>query len=205
MEQTLKKYAVIITIAILFFFFSLSLSQTIVESPEYSDFCGSNRPKPSLQPNDQMCEPYVVPDEEWRACSEKGGRIEYEYNESGCQIDSYCEMCHAEYDTAREKHERITFLIGSVIGVIAVIAGIFYSSPTPTYMWISSGILIGGIASIFMSTARYYNYLPRFLKPVVLLIEIILVSWVAIAKYTDQSNKKAKPSGKKKRVTKKKK
>lgn len=206
MEQTLKKYAVIVTIAILFFFFTLSTAETIVERPEYNDFCDSYRPKPTFQPNDETCESYTVPDSKWKACNEKGGQIEYEYNESGCKIDSYCEMCHAEYDTAREKYERTMFLIGSVIGVIAVIAGIFYSTATPVYMWISSGVLVGGIASIFMSTARYYTYLPRFLKPVVLFIEIVLVSWVAIAKYNDRSKKKAtKKPVTKKRSTKRKK
>lgn len=184
MEQTLKKYAIIITIAILFFFFTFSVIEAIKERPTYSDYC-TRTPRPMMtQSPETDCEPYTPPKSLQEDCLDRGGQLDYEYNQSGCQIDATCNMCSAEYDDAQEAYQRMSFLIGSFIGLIAVIFGIYYTTSNEIFQWINAGILVGGMAVIFVATARYYSFMPRFLKPIVLFIEIVLVSWVAIATFS---------------------
>jgi len=104
----------------------------------------------------------------------------YTYDSNGCATDYKCNPCRKGYDEAEKKHRLITFIITSIMGLIAVLVGLYVKTNNEIYGWIFSGFLIGGIISIFFGTIIYFGDLNRFLKPIVLLAEIVLIILIVL-------------------------
>jgi len=96
----------------------------------------------------------------------------YEYNQS----------CYDAQNDIREKNELIRFLVTTIVGVIAVIVGMYISIKEPVGMAIASGFLLGGLFSIFTGTLSGWGSISEIIRPIIILIEIVLVIWVAYKK-----------------------
>ena len=179
MLDTIKKVGISITIAILFAVFAFSISDLVFPQPEYSDYCDQRQYKPS--PVNQECEDRVeAPEEFSRNCTDKDGFIEYDYGDDGCAVDYSCNTCRVPYNEAIENHRLSSFIITSMFGLVAVIAGIVLKPKTELSDWIISGFIIGGLISIFMGTIMYFGDMSRFVRPIVIASEIALVIWVSL-------------------------
>ncbi|MFP4118060.1 MAG: hypothetical protein ACLFTR_03990 [Candidatus Woesearchaeota archaeon] len=187
----LKKFAVIVTIGILFAVLAFSMSDLIVESPEYSDFC-TDYHKPNLMPSpDEECEdPVEAPREFVEDCREKDGNVRYERDERGCPVDYECDTCSAEYNEAREDYQLISFTIVSLIGLAGIFSGIYKKPKDEVMSWLLSGFIIGGLASIFIGTITFFGSMDRFMRPIVIIAEIVLVVWLTMK--IQRSSAKAK-------------
>jgi hypothetical protein len=181
MLEKVKKFGIILTIAVLFAFFSFSIVDVVMESPEYEDFCGTDiRPVPVV-PKAEECPFFEGPTElEEDDCDERKGRIEYKYDAQGCVQSYECNTCWTEYDEAGKQHRLVGFIVTSFLGIIAVLVGLYAKSKKEVVEWIYSGFLIGGIISIFIGTMSYFRDMGRFFKPIVFLIEIILIILIAL-------------------------
>ncbi len=191
MLENVKKFGVIVVIAILFSMFSFSLVNLVVEQPDYNDYCGyKDRIAPiSIVAKEGRCPSFEEPSaQEREECNSQEGFIEYDYDGSGCPIGYQCSTCSAEYENVSKKFRLIEFITTSIIGLIAIISGMYIKTKSDVIEWVFSGIIIGGIAAIFIGTVSYYNDLNRFVKPFVLLAEMVLIIWVAIR--TTRKNKK---------------
>ena len=167
--------------AILFTTFSFSLVDVVIEQPEYNDFCAmEGKPFRPEQRNLNCPDFQEASSEKGTACAKKDGFIEYEYNEKGCPIEYKCNICRGGFEEASKNHRLIGFIIVSLIGIIAIVAGMYLTTKTEIVEWIYSGILIGGIANIFIGTMSYFRDMGRYIKPFILLIEMALIIWVAI-------------------------
>lgn len=192
--DTMKKVAVIITIAILFTVFTMSSVDVVNQEPSSSDYCESHdRPYYPTTADKVECEEIVEPTpEERKECSDKDGRIEYIY-EKNCPVSFECETCWAEFNAANEKHRMIGFIITTIFGLIAIIVGLYAESRNEVIQWLYSGFMIGGIISIFIGTISYYHDMEIYVRPLVMLLEIGLICWVAIRTYNkSQKNTKTK-------------
>ncbi len=180
LEKT-KKIGIIIVIAVLFSMFVFSLVDVVMESPEYENFCGAEeKPIRPLQ-KDLECPAFAESTSSEREdCGLRKGDIEYSYDELGCPISYECNTCRALYEDASKQHRLIGFIITSVLGLIAVIIGMYIKSKKDIVEWVFSGIIIGGIASIFIGTLEYFGDMGRFVRPFVLLAEMAMIIWVAI-------------------------
>lgn len=181
MLEKIKKIGIILIIAILIASFAFSIVDVVMEKPQYGDFCKSEAR--ALKPfrEETNCPDFIEPTTDIRTeCNSKKGTIDYVYDGSGCPVSYECSTCNTAYDEARKKHRLVGFIITSILGIIAIISGMYVSSKTEVIEWIYSGILIGGILSIFIGTISYFQDMGRYVKPFVLLIEIILIIWVAI-------------------------
>ena len=179
MLQYVKKYGVIAIIAILFAFFSFSIVDLIVENPDYDDYCNNNKEIPlrHMDMTEIECDELEVPDEAYDSCR---GYIEYKYDSKGCPVSYSCNECHVNLDEAREKHNMVGFIVTGILGVLAIIVGMYINSKEDVVDWVLSGLIIGGILSIFIGTARYFGDMSRFLRPIVLFLEMALIIWIAI-------------------------
>jgi len=179
-----KKFGIIAAIAILFGIFIFSLINAFYERPEYDDFCKRElymQKAPYLQEK-LNCTPIEVDDAEAEACQEQGGEFTPVY-EQGCVKEFKCETCMNEYDEARENYEFFVFIMSSILGLLAVILSIYLPYKKDSLKErILTGFLIGGLIAIFVGTGRYFNDLHRILRPIIILIEIILVTFVAYKK-----------------------
>ena len=181
MLEKIKKIGIIIIMAILFTTLSFSIVDMVIERPDYEDFCAEDI-KP-FRPTERNldCPDFKEPtDSERDACNAKKGMIEYEYDESGCPDSFKCNTCRGVYEEAGKGYRLISFIIVSIIGIIAMIVGMYITSKNEVVEWVYSGILIGGIANIFIGTMSYFRDMGRFVKPFILLIEMALIIWVAI-------------------------
>jgi len=189
MFEKLKKIGIIIIIAILFSTLSFSIVDMIIEKPDYEDFCAEDI-KP-FRPTERNldCPDFEEPtDEERDDCNLRKGNIEYKYDQDGCPVSSECNTCRGLYEEAGKSYRLISFIIVSIIGVLAIIVGLYITSKNDIVEWVYSGILIGGIANIFIGTVSYFQDMGRFVKPFILLVEMALIIWVAVR--TAKKNKK---------------
>jgi uncharacterized protein (DUF983 family) len=181
MLDKIKKIAVIIVIAILFSMFCFSLVDVAMERPDYSDFC-SEKSIP-LRPVEKSleCPNFSEPSEsEEDDCYDRDGFIEYSYDEKGCPKSFECNTCRASYEGAGKGYRLTAFIITSILGIIAIVVGMYVRSKNEVVEWVMSGIIIGGIATIFIGTMQYFQDMGRFVKPIVLLVEMAIIIWVAV-------------------------
>ncbi len=66
------------------------------------------------------------------------------------------------------------------MGIVAILFGLYMKTDQEVVEWVYSGILIGGIISVFIGTMMYFGDMNRFAKPIVLFFEIALVVWIAV-------------------------
>ena len=191
MFDKVKKIGIIVIMAILFTTFSFSIIDMIVEQPEYNDFCFEEMKPFRPEQRDLECPNFKeASSDEMALCNSGEGYIEYEYDEQGCPISYECNTCRAEYESAGKTHRLIGFIVMGIIGIVAVIAGMYLTAKNEIVEWVYSGILIGGIANIFFGTVIYFRDMGRFVKPFILLIEMGLIIWVAIRTSKNIVNKK---------------
>ncbi|MAG38594.1 hypothetical protein CMO90_00735 [Candidatus Woesearchaeota archaeon] len=187
----IKKSAIIASIAILFAVFIFSFINAIYEEPNYDDFCNENPylDKVHLPPETLNCTSTGFNDEDVTACDEQEGRLEPIY-EGGCVKAYKCETCHKTYEEESDKHKFFVFVMSSILGLTAVITSIYLPYKKNSLKeWILSGFLIAGLIAIFIGTIDYFGEMHRIIKPIIILIEIILVILVA---YKNIENKKKK-------------
>lgn len=191
MKDLLKKIAIIITVAVLFSIFVQSLAEVVVEQPKFTDYCREEVKLPSVIRETGNCTELDITDEEEQSCYEKDGVITYEYDTQGCQKNWECNLCRAEYEKAMEGHNKVVFMISAIFGLAAMMFGLFYKKKetffgkiksklfgkgTETFWdWTKSGFLVGGIITLFIGTMRYWDDMSRFLRPVTMLVELIII------------------------------
>ena len=180
MLDKVKKYSVIIIMAILFTAFSFSIVDLIFPQPDYQDFC-SQKPVPA-RPLEKTaeCTDLAVSEAEQEDCNSRRGFIEYDYGSNGCPESYTCNTCNAELDEAGKDYRLKGFIITSIMAVLAIIIGLYVSSKKDVVEWVFSGFLIGGIMTLAFGTISYFRDMGRFVKPVVLLCEMAIIVWIAV-------------------------
>lgn len=192
MLDVVKKIAVIVTIAILYSVFSFSITDLIIANPEYSDYCQDygKYSYPMQAVNASACN-FTEPAANFTTnCTNNHGVIEYEYDLGSCPISYRCNTCSYYYNLDFEKHEEIGFYTTTILGVIAVIVGLYLNFKKEVLGWIVSGFLIGGMLSIFTGTMSYYSYMGRIMRVITIVLEIALVIWVTVKKVPEPKKEK---------------
>jgi hypothetical protein len=97
--------------------------------------------------------------------------------------DAAWDACREEYDSAMDKHNLVVFYVSIIFGMIAIIVGLML----PTHkddlnQWIGSGFMLGGFFTLFVGTIRAYGALDRIARPIILLIELLIVIYVSYRK-----------------------
>ena len=152
---------------------------------QYENYCRTYREaKPiPVVPAGIVCEPVQPSQEVYNSCIPEKGHIEYRIDERGCAVEPYCEPCSGNFNLAQEKYNFIVFIISAVTGLAALIAGLHLpQKKNPINEWVGSGFLLGGLFTIFVGTARYFGDMGRYVRPLVILVELVLVIYLAYRK-----------------------
>ena len=179
----IRKIAIVFVIAVLYAIFVNALIGAVYPSPEYEDFCSERyyAEKPRVAPSEiTSCPSYDAPSQEdLDSCSKDKGYPEYNYDSDGC-ITSYkeCNYCKKEFNVASKKFNLIYFILSSILAVVVIVIGLFLPTKNPLNEWIGTGLILGGLFALFFGTIIYYQHMDRFVKPVIILLELILVIYL---------------------------
>jgi hypothetical protein len=201
--MNLRKWAVAITIAILFTIFVNATIEAIYKSPEYNDFCRTAYyDKPYVEPvivkqANFTCPSFTdVSEDEKNKCIDAKGMVDYKRDVNSCPTAYKCEMCNAYFQDSQKMYNLIVFIISAILGIIAIVVGIMLPSKNPLNEWIGMGFMIGGLFTIFVGTIRAYSDIDRFYRPFVMLAELILVIFLAYRQFSNKKSNKNKNSKK---------
>ncbi|MBI4149809.1 hypothetical protein HY488_00235 [Candidatus Woesearchaeota archaeon] len=193
----LKKVSLTIGIAVIFAFFIYFTIDAIYPEPKYEDFCKVNAYPRQAMPyyeegkgyTGQNCTPIRGIANLSASCSEKGGYIDYTYDDAGCPVSAVCNMCQKEHDTARKQYALNIFYITAPIGILAIIAGMYLPLAVEA---IAAGFMVGGILTLFQSTVRVFGDLGKWSRVILLFAELCIVVWIGLKKVSDYKPRKTK-------------
>ena len=107
--------------------------------------------------------------------------VEEPTSEEVLKRDKYC---RDGFDEAQEHYRMIGFIITGILGLAAILVGIYSKSKVAVVEWIYSGLIIGGIITIFFGTVSYFDDMHRYVRPLILLVEMALIIFVAVKTYS---------------------
>lgn len=170
MIDKLKKIGIIITLAVLLTVFLFSVTSAIYPKPKYESYCKEFPAPMPVYTKPEDCEKeyknITMP-----TCSRA---IKYTYDSRGCPKTAECDDCYVGFEKANKKYDLILFLVLSISGAIAVLSGLFNKKEDSFWTIINAGAVVGGLASIYIGTIVYYTDMARFLRPLVLFVEILV-------------------------------
>ena len=185
----LKQTGLIVGIAILFAFFVYFTIEAIYPSPKYEDFCKNQyyrEPIPVKQGMQVNCT-NSWETKEVQECSVNKGSPEFKQDVNGCDIFDKCNYCGKEHDEYNNKYQRNVFIITAIIGIIAIVFGLYFGIE-----FMAGGFLFGGIITLAYSTIRYFSRgnVDNWLRVIVLFIEILILIWIGYKKVVNRDKKK---------------
>jgi hypothetical protein len=183
-----KKIIMILVITTLFAAFVGSLVFAIHKNPKYEDYCNNQfyaepaKPYPVATKN-VTCPDFVVPAQNLTACMNEHGNSQYKYDSSGCTIGYYCDTCNVLYQDALAKFNRDYFIFSAIFGLLAILVGIYFPNDNNEFRdTVTTGFMFGGLVTLFIGTIVYFTDLTRLLRPIVLVIELGIIIFVAYKK-----------------------
>lgn len=170
--KNIKEKLLSIAIAIVLVFFIIYGINTFYKNPRYEDFCQEIPLKQNI--TEDEC---LGIGGKWT--SERIPVIEGQPKQIGYCDPTY--TCRQEYDTSREKYDKIVFIISGILGLAAVIiGGILLKLES-----VSAGVMGGGILTIIYGTLRYWGHLEdvgRFLILGIILVVLIFIGYKYLKK-----------------------
>jgi hypothetical protein len=181
----LRRIAIIFVIMVLFAILVNAIIGAMYVSPQYDDFCKDRfYPEPQkLVPSEmKSCPTYddVPSQEELNTCSDDKGYPEYTYDLNGCVSEfSGCNYCQRDFNLAMENYNFIYFVLSSILAIIGIAIGLLLPTKHSLNEWIATGFMLGGLVALFFGTFTYYQFMGRFLKPIIILLELIIVIYLS--------------------------
>jgi len=103
---------------------------------------------------------------------------EQTYQENPAEIEKY-NACQEAYDAKQQLYEFVVFVTTTVLGILAIIVGLLLTPDSAFKTVVANGLLLAGLLVLFFGTMRGWGSLASRLKPVIILIEIVIVLVVA--------------------------
>lgn len=181
--MSIKKIAITVAIAILFTTFILVTIDAFYERPQYEDYCKNDaiRLQKPPQLENQNCT-YEQSEEELN-CYDQEGMAEFDYS-TGCAVFKECNFCNKELDEAYKNYSNFIFLILAPFGALAIIFGVYYKIE-----FLGSGFMFSGIILMFYGTTQNFEDLNKFLKIIIIALELGLVLFIAYKKIIPEKKK----------------
>lgn len=184
----IKQIAIIVGIAVIFTAFIIVAIEAFYESPMYDKYCNETFAKPvpvypekrhyypGEFPINETCQK-VYPEQDIQKCYNEEGQPLLKSDEKGCLIFDKCDYCSKLYNQAVKKHSNISFVILALIGIIAIIFGVLFKIE-----FIGSGFMYGGIAVLFYATMRFLGEQNKYIRVIILFIELLIILWIGYKK-----------------------
>jgi len=191
MAQTLRKFGVILAVAVLFSIFVFALADAFIPSEhDYQSVCvesQNNYDKYACPRSvENNCSELDVPSQEAKdACP---GTLNPDYRQ-GCPTEYICN-CSELTEQYQEQDDSLRFWIAIVLGFIAVVVGLLLPSKQELNEWVGAGAMLGGLITIFIATAMYWEHIDKIARPIVIALELVLVLVLAYRKFSTKGKKK---------------
>ena len=177
--ESVKFYSTVILITIIASFLSFSFIGIFIVEPDYSNYCNDSYYLHNPSKTTINCTEISSPTEaEINTCRANNGEISYKYVD-GCATEFICETCQYYYTQAYSHFRLWNFIITSIIGLTLIIISIRYKIKKNTKSWFYASITLSSIVILTFSTISYFDELNRFMKPLILIIELGLVILIA--------------------------
>jgi len=176
-----KQIAITVAIAVLFTTFVLVTIDAFYEMPDWNDYCGQvyerkfSEPMPVVATTPVNCTDPL--EESKNDCIDNRGDVVYKYDEKGCSQFKECDYCNRDFNEAEKRYFSNFFLIIAPFGALAIILGAYYKVE-----FIGSGFMFSGVILMFYATVRRFEDLNKFLKILVIGLELGLVMFIAYKK-----------------------
>lgn len=199
----IRKIVIIFVVAILFSVLVFAVIEAVYPAPKTEDYCKNQYmaypQKIAVAPI--SCNSVNVSAGETASCDAKHGYIEYEYDSLGCAISYKCNTCDYEYRQADAQHSRYVFYISAILALIAIFIGLYLpAAENSLNEWVGTGFMLGGAFALFFGTAISYTSLDRYLRPVVIFLELVLVLFISYRKIGNLRKETKKEEIKKSRI-----
>ena len=167
-KSPFKQTLLAIAIAIVLTAFVAYGISVFYESPDYEDFC------PKL--------PRAVQTEE--TCTAEGGLWSpamrpCPQNER-CP-EGYCDLhfeCRQEYDQVHDQYNRNVFIASMIFGLIILVIGLTLKLES-----VSTGIMGGGVLTLFIGIIGYWGDLSKYVRLVLLGVLLLILIWIGYKKF----------------------
>ena len=179
-----KEIAITFAVAVLFTMFVIVTVDAFYPKPEIDDFCNSQSPFLSPVKTDEQCN--ITLTEQENECYDSGGSPEYGVDAEGCRTFEMCNFCYSEFDKADKGYCNNLFLVLAPLGALAIIFGVYFRPE-----FIGSGFMYSGIIIMVYGTIRNFGELNRYLKSLILLLELALVLFIAYKKIINKKCSKS--------------
>lgn len=183
MAYEIRKFAIIIAVAVLFSIFSFALADAFVPEAQYPSICQEAQEQPSyyeprpLEPTN--CTGTPEPSQEQIDACPGQTHLDHRTCEYQCS-------CYEITQAHQQQKENITFWIGIVLGSIAIIVGMLLPQKNPLNEWIGTGFIIGGVLTLFIATIRYWSELHKIARPIIIALELGIVLWIAYKRFVPE-------------------
>lgn len=177
MSSDIRKYSIILAVAILFSIFSYSFADAFTTQPDYPEICQQNNeyPRAPFDPRQECDDIQPATQEQIAACP---GNLYTDYR--ACEYVCYCyEITQAN----NQRNDNIRYGISLLLGIIAISAGMVLNPKKEVNTWIGSGFILGGVITLFISTIGFWSSMHPILRPIVIAAELALVIWIAYKKF----------------------
>ncbi|MES2416087.1 MAG: hypothetical protein V4504_00070 [Patescibacteria group bacterium] len=178
MQNKFSKWALIIGIVIVFNLFINYAISLIYKAPDYNSYFNQSQIVKNINTQDE--------------CVSVGGQWtenNYSYDkanpapvdEYGKKITGYCNpdfTKQKEFEHAQKIYNRNIFIALSVLGVIALVFGIFASN-----IILSNGFSWGGVLSLIIASMRYWSDADNWVKVLILAVALGTLIWLALKKF----------------------
>ena len=184
----LRRVAIIFVIAILYAILVNAVIAAFYPEPKYEDYCRQRfAPAIPYAKTETTCQKFNQPaPQELEKCSSDKGQPDYLYDANGCPFQyKGCNYCQRDFDNANQKYSFYFFIFSSILAIIAIGIGLLLPNSNSLNEWIATGFMLGGLITLFFGTFRYYQYLGRYIKPFVILAELLIVIFLSYRKLRD--------------------
>ncbi|MBW2989110.1 hypothetical protein KY358_02195 [Candidatus Woesearchaeota archaeon] len=177
----MKKVILGIAIAILLAFFLGHATSTFYKEPEIEDFCRGIDSVIRVESCDdydyepvESRRPYPIPEKLFCSCQE----IDKEGTVKCTATNPEYDKCSNQYTDYMEKHNKNSFMILVVLGLISIITGgIFLKKEA-----VGSGIMGGGVLTIIYAAMRYWDSIQDYARVIILGIALGILVWIGYKK-----------------------
>lgn len=179
MQNKFSKWALIIGIVIVFNLFINYAISLVYKAPDWNSYFTQTQVVEAINTKDE--------------CLKVGGQWtenNYTYEKTtpaqidanGKKITGYCNpdfTKQQEFTNAQKVYNRNIFIALSVLGVIALIFGIFSAN-----IILSNGFAWGGVLSLIVASARYWSDADNLVKVLILAVALGALIWLAVKKFS---------------------
>ena len=179
MQNKFSKWALIIGIVIVFNLFINYAISLVYKAPDWNSYFTQSQVVEAINTKDEC----LNVGGQWTENNymyDKNTPVQLDAN--GKRIMGYCNpdfTKQQEFTDAQKVYNRNIFIALSVLGVIALIFGIFSAN-----IILSNGFAWGGVLSLIIASARYWSDADNLVKVLILAVALGALIWLAVKKFS---------------------